>query len=336
MPGLTGLANDPVRSMAEVPGGLQQMLLGAPNDDLGDLLVMSLTPPYAVSGFTRVGEADYGIGVAAGNIGGGAAPEFVVTSRDTLHVYVDGQADASAHHEIKPAAGAPCQIVFSTALAERARTNRAVIVSSLLASGTQIAVGAPAASGAGHVSIFDFDVATGTFTCALDLTQPEALFGQSMVLGDFDADGKKELLVGAPPNRVYMYRLPLTATPTAMVSSRGTGVAFGASLAAFDLDGNPGDEALIGDPDADVGGESGAGNAQIFTGATLSTPLPASVPSILTAFEAKAGAAYGSAVAGMRFCPGAASSACVNLALVGASSRALAYFTVGHPDPRVK
>ena len=65
------------------------------------------------------------------------------------------------------------------------------------------------------------------------------------------------------------------------------------------------------------------------------------MPSTLTAFEAKAGDAYGSAVAGLPFCPGAApdggvSGACVNLALSGASSRALAYFTVGHPDPRVK
>ena len=70
----------------------------------------------------------------------------------------------------------------------------------------------------------------------------------------------------------------------------------------------------------------------------LAGTLAAPMPSTLTAFESKAGAAYGSAVAGLRFCPGAVGSgtACVNLAVVGAASRALAYFTVGHPDPRVK
>jgi hypothetical protein len=98
----------------------------------------------------------------------------------------------------------------------------------------------------------------------------------------------------------------------------------------------------VGDPDAIVDGQSGAGNVQIFTGPMLAGQLPTSVPSTLTAFEVKAGAAYGSAVAGLRFCPGAggadggAPGACVNLALVGASSRALAYFTIGHADPRVK
>jgi len=112
-------------------------------------------------------------------------------------------------------------------------------------------------------------------------------------------------------------------------------------VAAFNLDGTPGDEALVGDPDADVGGEAGAGNVQIFTGPMLAGQFPSLTPPTLTAFETQAGAAYGSAVAGLPFCPGAAADggapgACVNLALVGAASRALAYFTIGHPDPRVK
>ena len=333
---LLSLGLDPVRALAEVPDA-QQMLLGAPTSDLGDVMLMSLTPPFEVTSFNRLGEAEFGGGLAAFNLGGGPAPEFIVTSSTKVHVYVD----SLPAMRVEQVTTAACPLELSTSQAEDVRRNRAVIVAPLLATGTQIAVGSPVLSGSGHVSILEFDVATMTFTCMLSLTGPEARFGQSMALGDFDADGKMDLLVGAPPNRVYMYRWPLTATPTAMVSSRGTGVAFGASVAAFDLDGNPGDEALVGDPDADVGGESGAGNVNIFTGPTLAGQLPSSVPSTLTAFEAKAGAAYGSAVEGLRFCPGAApdggaGGACPNLALVGASSRALAYFTVGHPDPRVK
>jgi len=336
-PQLLSLGNDPVRALAEVPGA-NQVLLGAPIAGLGDVLLMSLTPPYAVTSFQKIGEPEYGGGLAAGNIGGGPAPEFVVTSSTSVHVYVDGQ---GAMHKDQLSTTA-CPIDFSISLAENVRRNRAVLVAPLLASGTQIAVGTPALSGPGHVSIFNFDVATMTFTCALSLTGPESLFGQSMAVGDFDADGHLDLLVGAPPNHVYMYRGPVTATATATIASRGTaGAGFGASVAAFNLDGSQGDEALVGDPDADVGGEAGAGNVQIFTGPMLAGQLPSPTPPTLTAFETQAGAAYGSAVAGLPFCPGAAADggapgACVNLALVGASSRALAYFTIGHADPRVK
>ena len=72
------------------------MVLGAPGPTFGDVLVMELDKPTRrrtrypatlLAEVTRLrGSA---LGVAAGNIGGGAAPEIVVLSGSTLHVYVD-------------------------------------------------------------------------------------------------------------------------------------------------------------------------------------------------------------------------------------------------------
>ena len=39
--------------------------------------------------FAEVADPGFGAGVAAGNIGGGAAPEIVVLSSNALHVFVD-------------------------------------------------------------------------------------------------------------------------------------------------------------------------------------------------------------------------------------------------------
>ena len=136
-------------------------------------------------------------------------------------------------------------------LPDRDRVNRAVIVAPLLASGTQIAVGAPAASGGGHVSIFDVDVTTGAFTCAATLTATEARFGRAMTLVDLDGNGTPDhLLVGAPPTHAYLYTLPLSTgqAPSAIGDGADGAGDFGAAVAAFDIDGNPGDEMFVGNP----------------------------------------------------------------------------------------
>jgi len=358
--GVTGPAYDilqqgPITAIAAVPGG-QKALLGAPSTSLGDLLVMTLEPPYATSSFLpTVGEPQYGVGVGAGHLGGGAAPEFIVLSSNILHVYVDGQPSLDSRYESLGTAD-PCPIDFSALLPEADRVNRAVIVAPLLATGTQIAVGTPTVSGAGHVLVFDFDVGTGAVTCAAVLIGTEAHFGQAMALADLvpDPDHKPDhLVVGAPRTRAYLYSLPLTtgATPVAMASDTMTDGRFGAAVAAFDIDGKPGDEIFIGNPDATVGDTTTAGRVSVYTGTTL-MQLPAALPNPLTEHEPGAGHGYGAGVAGMTFCPGfipsssgadAAAPAgdggvasCTKLPIVGSLSKVYTYFTLKKPDPRVQ
>jgi hypothetical protein len=319
------------------------VLLGAPTPGLGDVVVMGLTPPYPGRSFSGTQpEGQFGVGVAAGHLGGGADPEFVVLSGSALHVYVDGVLAMDR----KQMAGAadPCPIDFSSNLPEDARLNRAVMVENLLASGTQIAVGTPATSGAGHVSVFDFDATTGTFTCAALLTGMEPHFGRAMTLVDIDGDGTRDrLLVGAPPTRAYLYTLPLSdgATAAAMATEMMAGGAFGSSVAAFDIDGKPGDEMFIGNPDGTVDGTTTAGRVSVYTGASMTLLAPtAAFPNPLAQHEPGAGDGYGLSVGGVTFCPGTGAdggaATCTKLPLVGSRSRVYTYFTLKKPDPRVR
>lgn len=347
------LEQGPVTALALVPGG-RQALLGAPAPTLGDVLVMNLdAPPYSTTMFRGTSnEAQYGVGVGAGSLGGGIAPDFVVLSADILHVYMDGLPTIDKTYSSSGATD-PCPIDFSALLEESERANRAVIVAQLLASGMQIAVGTPVNSGVGHVSLFEYDAVGDAITCAGTLTATEALFGQAMTLVDLvpDPDHKPDhLLIGAPPTHAYLYSLPLTvgAAPVVTVPAPMPGARFGAAVAAFDIDGVPGDEVFIGSPEATVNGAMKAGQVNIYTGATLA-PLAPTFPNPLAEHDPGTDHGYGSGIAGMTFCPGAVSSpdggapaadggvaACTTLPLVGSRSRVFAYFTLKKPDPRVK
>ena len=57
--------------------------------------------------------------------------------------------------------------------------------------------------------------------------------------------------------------------------------AFGAAVAAFDIDGNPGDEMFVGNPDATVGGTTKAGQVTSTPGATMTLLAPTAFPNPL-------------------------------------------------------
>jgi len=366
--GVTGSAIDllqggPLNAIAEIPGE-RRVVIGAGSPTFGDVLMMELDKPngdvpYPTTTFApAVTDPGFGLGVAAGNIGAGATPEIIVVSRTSLHVYVDEQ---TTNHLTRPQApaGDPCTIDLSSNLLDRDLVNRAVIVAPLLASGTQIAVGAPAASGAGHVSIFDVDLTTGAFACSATLTASDARFGRAMTLVDLDGNGAPDhLLVGAPPSHAYLYALPLATgqAPSGTATAAAAVGDFGAAVAAFNIDKNPGDEMFVGDPDAAVGGTTKAGQVTVYAGPTMTKLAGTAFPNPLAEHDPGSGDGYGSGIVGMTFCPanmllpaadggvadaGAGSTdggiaPCGPLPIIGSLSRVFAYFTLNPPDPRAK
>jgi hypothetical protein len=331
-----------ITALAAIPG-TERMLLGVPEIvgfPGGHALRMDLAPPYQVTAFVaNTTEPLFGAGVASDNIGGGAAPELVVLSATALHVYVDGAATDEIVHAESPA----CPFALSGSLPTQGRLNRAVAIGRNLlgAGGVQVVVGTPNPASPGTVSIFTVDIAARTITCSLLLTGADNLFGQSLTLGEFNNDAAPDLLVGSPPTHAVLFRGPITATPTMTITATGA-VRFGASVAALPLDGMPGDEALIADPDATVNGEAFAGNVSVYSGPALATKAkPTPVTDFMSDRTPGASEFYGSVVRVLPFCGSAtgapdAGTGCVTtgLPLVGSATRAFTYYTLGTADPR--
>jgi hypothetical protein len=166
--------------------------------------------------------------------------------------------------------------------------------------GTSVAVGdfnrdgrddlvlsAPGAGGGGQVMIFLGPVTAPSLTAASAnaIYTGEAdgdTFGSSVAVGDFNRDGRSDVVVGAPKNdagqalpankdtgRAYVFVTPSTGPANTAAASvpQFTGEAFGdrfgASVAAGDVNGDGRADVVVGATDNDAGGDK-AGRAYAF------------------------------------------------------------------------
>lgn len=337
-PAIGGDVSFPVTAMAEVPGA-NQVLLGVPDaNGTGAVYLMTLASTPTVAMFASPPTAaptQFGLGVAAGRLAGADAPELVVASSSDLTVFLDGSSTAA----MTAPADAACPLEISGGLlGQGAPSNRAILVAPLMTGGgQQIVVGTPSSTG-GSVSIFTVDATTGLATCAFSYTQPDAGFGQALATGDVNGDGTPDLLIGSPPSHAFWIEGPLAATSqvTAVTLTAGSGTALGASVAAANVDGLPGDEALVGDPDAMLGSTMLAGEVHVVGGTGLDTEQ-----TILRRQSPGSSDAFGAEVHALPFCTsgcGTATAVSQSVPLIGSTTHAFLFFQPepGSADPRTK
>ncbi len=338
-PTLDDLAGQPITAMAAIPGTDRVLMAGG-----GAIMTLDLSasPPAVtpLGGITLATSAEpyLGVGVAAGALTGGTAPDLAVASGTGLHVYVGGGTT-----DLSATTSAACPIALGSTVVASDRIQRAVLIAPLVAAGAVIAIGTPGVGGPGNVSFFAADKVAGTLSCLFSLSAPggEPEFGRSLAVGRVFEQGG-DLVVGAPPQHVYVYKWPIVAGASPAITLTGSSPTgnFGAALTSFQAALQVLGSVFVGDPAATVSGQASAG-------VVVEYPVQVGPSNHVTLSDRSAGTndAYGSSVVTLPFCakspcamlpvPMAGVATPEPLLLVGGANKAFVYFEL-FGDPRVK
>ena len=342
---MAGEAKAAVKSAVELADG--RVLLGTPSYNLNPLieppgrtyfLKLEETETDVAFMLTRGNDPGarkaYGLAVAAGNVGGTAGQDLVVASQDDVALALDGNDAALV------ASTAACPVNLDATAQEKYRF-RALGVGDLIeGGGEEIAVGVPREGTMPGKVVLLVPGAGGGLDCALTIPAPGAQprFGNALLVTDVNGDGKKDLLVGAPSTRAYLFLGPFSAgvapAPSkefkhpSLMDTQALGD-FGFRVGAVDIDSTPGLEVLVSAPDLPVGDELGAGVVFAYkpdgTGATL-----------INDNSPAANAQFGFSIQGINFSPPAGCGTARPVLLIGADREVFTFFRVpgGPADPR--
>jgi hypothetical protein len=343
---MAGEAKAAVKSAVELADG--RVLLGTPSYNLnplieppGHIYFLKLEETETDVTFTLTRGNDpgmrkaYGLAVAAGNVAGTAAQDLVVASQDDVALALDGN-DATA----TLIANLPTCPVNLDATAQEKYRFRALGVGDLIeGGGEEIAIGVPR-EGTMPGKVVILVPGAGGLDCPLTIaaTAAQPRFGNALLITDVNGDGKKDLLVGAPPTRAYLYTGPFTAGTTpapakefkhpSLMDTQALGD-FGFRVGAVDIDGMPGLEVLVSAPDLPVGDDLGAGVVIAYKpDATAVAQINDNSPT--------ANAQFGFSIQGIRFSPPAGCGTDRPVLLIGADREVFTFFRIpaGPADPR--
>ena len=235
-------------------GGIAFLKLGVASGNVGFEKV-------AIPRYGLPTEHHFGLAVASGHVTQTAADEAIVVSDEGVHVLGFPTGDVVLDPNCAVSMASPEDLY------------RALAVANFLPEDDQdeIAVGLPSPdpNAPGRVVMLRYDAVAADLSCAIEVPDPSDNspgFGTALAAVPH-ADGKAfDLLVGAPPDRAYLFAFtsPFTGSPTQVFYGDATSQ-FGQRVAPARIGVGGAQEIAITALQADVGSTKAAGKVLIYT-----------------------------------------------------------------------